>query len=695
MAKTLEQMTLAELDAREQELLGGTALPLADINDLSPAGLILREEELVDSRDIEDEIELPLTPQQSFDKDKAVTSLVNDPLLLETPLDTILFNVQNLDRDEIVVDGKWGKIGFKEALARKDWFEALPFVGSVYKVFKMTDLIHSVQVINDGDKEFLNVVGGFGFAYVTKRKRTKQERGSALKLIEAYVIKLDEEQRRGFSVRGRIGQGMAELPSFMVEFLLTSGVFRAGSEVGKKAAFRVLGRYAERGIGAKAVKVAGVGIGSFARTGVNIPRILAGTAENMTKGISVTDDGAIVFADADNPFKALARSFGDLYIENLSEIAGPSLRKGTLVIGKGIGKKFPVLGKFTKELSEKWITNKSGRTMSSFLKTSATKVGYDGILEEFGEERLGAILRAVTGLGTFGEIIPSLEELLVEAGIFTVVPVGVNISQLKIFRKDAPSAPIIDDIREVAVGTQIGEGVIATPAEVAVETKAQKVTVDTKSKAIEDSAVSSSVEPTSDLDTIRRNVLRATDVLKKWGSIGRKVRQALFDISRRTAANTGNTTQNIRRIIAGLSAKEKAVVSQLADGAISTEGQPRRLTARANLLKKQLDIMQNEAIKVGLRTQKLSGKAFPTVLNAKGKAFVEKGETQGAQSHEVFAWAQNQVKDGNFKTVDSAIAALQNHRRNRLRGSEGYFEGTRKIKFDIDMREWSPDIVLP
>ena len=162
----------------------------------------------------------------------------------------------------------------------------------------------------------------------------------------------------------------------------------------------------------------------------------------MTKGIQVTDDGAIVFADSDvSPFSALARSFTDLYIENITEIAGPSIKKGVLAIGKGIGKKFPVIQKITQALSDKWIANRAGRTLSGFLEASATKVGYDGILEEMGEEQLGRIIRAVTGLEDLETIVPSWEDLLVEAGIFAV-PGGVSLASTKIFRKGAPIKPV-------------------------------------------------------------------------------------------------------------------------------------------------------------------------------------------------------------------------------------------------------------
>ena len=587
---------------------------------------------------------------------------------------------------------------------RRSWAK-LPFVGSLYKLDKIEKLFTAVRIVN-GEQTDIDVplaypvtIAGQYAPFNRKRPVTDLDRKKAIKLIEDWVIELEERQRRGVSIGGRIAEGITELPAFMIEFLLTGPIFKTGSATAKAAATKILGRYAENGVGKLAVKVAGAGFGTSLRTAVNIPRIIEGAAENMSQGLQVTDDGAIIFAEADkSPMTALFRSFGDLYIENLTEVAGPSLKKGVLAVGTGIGKKFPVLNKFTKELSEKWIANRAGRTLSGFLKASATKVGYDGILEEMGEEQLGRILRAVvpgvekfdSPRERFASIIPTWEDMLVEAGIFTV-PGAISLASNKTFRKDKPSAPIETEVREVVPGTELGEGVIASVEEV----KAQKVTVDTKSKAVQASTKNASVETTSDLDAIRRNVSRATDALRHWGTIGEKVRQAFFDISRRTAVNTGNTSENIRKTLKGLNSKEKVIVAQLTDGAISEKSQPARLVARAKALKEQLDIMQNEAIKVGLRTQKLSGRAFPQVLNAKGKEFIQEAETKGAQSHKVFAWAQQKVNEGKFETVDSAIAALQNYRKNRLRGTEGYFEGTRTLELDLDMREWSPDKILP
>ena len=684
----LAELTPEQLDARDKALDNRLG-EIATLGDLSPSGLDLREQEL-DAR--LDELNQPsdvtpetLSPEESFKRDADIIRIAEE--LPSSDPNDIDENIEALRVNAEVVN----KIGFKEVFAKKDFFEALPFVGTLYKTQKIGKIIQAVGRLSnvkdfpkrlfwEDDSQFIDRVLQF------KRDQI---------LVGRWVEQLDEVQTRGLSIGGRIAQGIIELPAFMVEFLLTGPIFKTGSATAKTAATKILGRFADQGIGKLAVKVAGAGFGTLARTAVNVPRILSGAAERMTEGIQITDDGNAVFADAGlNPFSALARSFTDLYIENLSEISGPTLKKGVLAIGTGIGKKFPVLGKFTTALSEKWIANKAGRTLSGFLTASATKVGYDGILEEMGEERLGAILRAVTGLGTFGEIIPTWEDLLVEAGIFSV-PGGVSLASTKIFRADQAVELIERDLGKV---TDVEfEEVLAEPFVLPepIEKQVVKVTADTKVEGIQANAKEASVEPTGTVDAIRRSVLRTEDALGLWGTAGKKVQRDLREISHRTAVNTGNTTQNIRAIEKGLNAKEKVIVSQLTDGAISSEGQPRRLVERARLLKEQLDTMQNEAIAVGLRKGKLTGKAFPQVLNADGKAFIEEAEIKGAKSHRVFAWAQNKVSEGKFDNVDSAIAALQNYRQTRLRGTEGYFEGTRTLELDLDMREWNPDKILP
>lgn len=841
MAKTLEQMTAEELDAREAELtesLGTTAvLPTA------PSGLDIKEQELIESLqfggiEVPRDIPVPLleeTPFSTAQRDEDITKFMQFPELAPTDPSDVDFNLLRFREDLKARFGTAKPIGFVEAMRDTRVLEKIPFVGSFYKMDRIADVFVSARNLTLPPEE--KVLGFMTYyqSLVPSRGtlpwvQAKDRRVHDIKIVEDWLVDLEERQARGISIGGRIAEGVTELPAFMVEFLLTGPIFKTGSIAAKKAATKLLGRFAEKSASKLAIRVAAAGFGTVLRTAVNVPRILAGAAENMTDNIMITDDGAIAFADVDvSPFKALVRSFVDLYIENLTEISGPALKAGGLKIVKGVGKRFPLLPQFTEALAEKWISKGLAkgvtRTTAEFLKASATKVGYHGILEEMGEEQLGRILRAVTGLEDFDTILPSMEDLLVEAGIFAV-PGGVILAQNKIFRTGRPSAPIeqrtdlsalvdlsglskekfaqfiaepfapteekvervklidqgelgvfeeglflaepkeelakivetvrkneggraaeivkemqnagiqtasthIDETGEITVRTMNlsrenknileerddvaiakFEGVTGdfvsfppTPTE-AVEVKViEKTIVDntakTKTEGIVANAKEASVEATGTMDAIRRNVLRAEDVLSFWGTAGKKVQTDLREISARTAKNVGNTSQNIKPLFKGLNAAESTIVTQLTDGAIPSTGQPRRLIERARLLKEQLDIMQNEAIAVGLRKGKLTGKAFPQIPNKKGKAFLEEAETHRS-SHRVFAWAQNQVnthketkgKKG-FKTIAGAIAALQNYRKNRLRGIEGYFERKRKVELDLDMREWDPGKVLP
>lgn len=692
MAKTLEQLSSTELTSREKEIL-------LSINEstpeFGPAGLQLREQELIDSlRDDGVDVpiaETPLPPINEAVRFDKIMSLGNQ--LPESTNNEIIDNAEQLDLDATVFENKSGKIGFVEVFKRKNFFEALPFVGSVYKSANIINLMNSVKILNDGDEDFVETSGAFGTTFGITRKRTEDEKANAVKTIESFLIKLNEEQERGFSIGGRIAQGITELPAFVVEFLLTGPIFKTGSIAAKTAATKLLGRFAEKGVGKLAVKVAGAGFGSLLRTGVNVPRVIEGALSNMTQGITVTDDGAIVFSDTDKPFASLARSFADLYIENLTEISGGAIGKGFSFVGKGIGKKFPILGKVAKEIGEKWVANKAGRTIDQFLKASATKVGFDGILLEIGEERLGDILRTATGLQSVEEMIPTMEDLLVEAGVFAV-PGGIILAQNQIFRKTNIQTPIVTDLGKLT--EEEFAGVIAEPfVPEVVEQKIVDNTTKMQTEGIQANAREASVEKTGTFDAIRRNISRAEDAVGHWGNAGKRVQRDFREISARSAINSGTTTQNVKAILKGLNAQEKVVVAQLTDGAINSSGQPSRLVMRATELKEQLDIMQNEAMSVDLRKGSLTGRAFPQVPNKKGKAFLEEAEVQGAKSHRVFAWAQIKVQDGKFKSIDSAIAALQNYRKERLRGTEGYFEGTRKVELDLDMREWSPGKILP
>ena len=91
----------------------------------------------------------------------------------------------------------------------------------------------------------------------------------------------------------------------------------------------------------------------------------------------------------EKPHVSFAKAIGDVTIENFSEVTGPALSAMTSKL---------VPKAFTAAMTKLW--KKLHPTES--IKKLATSAGYNGFLEELGEERVGALLRATFGVDDFG-----------------------------------------------------------------------------------------------------------------------------------------------------------------------------------------------------------------------------------------------------------------------------------------------------
>jgi len=927
-----EERLLNESIAEEERLLVESIAideqSNADLAELSPAGLEI-EANALEADLFRDSVLSPtdynplVTDQEQFEADEQLMNLAEDKRLQDlTPIDLNRFN-DELTRDPDIIKADKGidRHGFidtfKELKTLDGIVKRAPILGPVYKSGRIMHLIQSVEVLNGerktiGDTKHRHIPG----ASISLRPVTNADKIAAQKFVNKWMEDMIVAQNR--TLGGKFANVALELPAFIIEFMLTGPIFKTGNLAAQKTATKLLGRYAENATGKLAVRVAGLGFGSLGRTTVNMPRILAGTFEGQIEGgLSITEDGALVFADAErSPFSSLARSFTGLYIENLSEVTGKSLKEGAKFIGIGIGKKFPVIPKFTAALAEKWMSNGVGRTLKKFASVSSTRLGFDGIIEEIGEERVRDILALATGLETFEDIAPTWEKMWIEAGILTTFG-GVNLAVNKGFRGDffrneptkenilrptegqplnlserLDSVPLFqsakntalvekemaealdfinerignelgpfdsvfpkviksdDDVPDFAAdiaadkakaegevktfrgGTkgitptveaasdtaQFGSGVYFGPEGVAEEfaserpdgeiqeftintsnffdertmdldtpegrkvadalieagagkefveanfggvgslsfigkvfakkgefgfsgsaeikkavqdagfdgviseyqgaeqyaaytnesftsTQAQEakaeqdmkiVTVSTKSKAINGNFEEATVDkPASPLKrAVVRNIARAEDAVGTWGKTGKKIQKDLREISYRTAVNTGNTVQNIKPWTKGLSKAEKVTVAQLIDGAIARDNQPDRLIIRADAIRKELDVIQEQAQEIGLRQNDLTGRAFPQILNKEGKAEIESWEVDGPKSGAMYARAQQFVQEGKFDTVQEAIIAMEQYRQGIMSGKQGYVEGTRTLDIGNEFRDWNLDKIL-
>lgn len=295
-----------------------------------------------------------------------------------------------------------GPIGYFEQAIRQDKTEMIPFNPEA--------AVKSIKLLNA----------------VNRLKRNRYESDSAqedldINLVNRFLEKSEEERIRGFTIGGRITQGAAALPGFMIEFLLTGGIAAIGKKGIKTAIKPVAKRIAKQRILKFTTRVAGGLAGAAARTAAMPHRVVGSYAERqLNASLELTDKGLqIAEQSREKPFVSAMKAYGDVIIENFSEVTGPEISK---VAGKIVPKKIADgLAKLFKKLHP-----------ARSIRTLFTKVGYHGFLEELGEERVGALLKAVTGVEDFGAdnpdamfdriiaSIPNGEEMLVEAGVLAL-----------------------------------------------------------------------------------------------------------------------------------------------------------------------------------------------------------------------------------------------------------------------------------
>lgn len=253
-----------------------------------------------------------------------------------------------------------GKKGFWESL--KDGVKnAIPFVSGALEVKKSVDLIAIARKQERGEK-------------LTKEETEK---------MYLYLLEQVEAQHRGSSFWGKVGEGLTHMPAFAGEFFLTGGVYSLGKTAATKAVTKLAGEITKEQVKKYIAKnVAEVAVGAAARS-----LVLSNTYANIAKRRLEIDTAKLKDGTGELSLKESKESLGesigkgmlDGYIESVSEQSGAGFN---YVLSKPLAK-LP-LGKFLVP---------SGKTKEFMAKT-----GFNGILEEFAEERFGGFLRGATKL---------------------------------------------------------------------------------------------------------------------------------------------------------------------------------------------------------------------------------------------------------------------------------------------------------
>lgn len=183
--------------------------------------------------------------------------------------------------------------------------------------------------------------------------------------LRQIVKDYELEQARGQTLPAAIVEGVAQLPAYITEFSVGAHALKASPGVTRLA------------------QKVGIALGNAGvLTALQPHRVTSALADQALRG----ETGP----------RAVLNAFGDVYIENISEMTGEAFP----VAGRAILEKLPFGGQVLAAMKK--YANKIGMADDVFWRRISKRAGYNGLLNEWGEERVGTILRGVVGVNDFG-----------------------------------------------------------------------------------------------------------------------------------------------------------------------------------------------------------------------------------------------------------------------------------------------------
>ena len=278
---------------------------------------------------------------------------------------------------------------------------AMEKVGGLgWSVSELADIRKRSNRIKDAQESGKDI---FGPEYADDLERLRD-----LWIVEAY------KQTRGKTLGAKVANTLADIPWFLVEMwagggassAVRSGTEKALSGLGKGFLAQVAREGTARLLGG-AARTLVTGAPRFAQGYLERtnPRAVFEGAYDARIEEARNEDGTLV-----SPVTAALKSLGDVAIEYITEESGDLFGK---LGGGAVRKVMAKSPKFAKVIGvmkrgwEKIPGNKLKKGLEGFYEKLET-VGYHGIIEEIGEERLGDAMRAALGVSDEG-VLESLD----------------------------------------------------------------------------------------------------------------------------------------------------------------------------------------------------------------------------------------------------------------------------------------------
>lgn len=294
-----------------------------------------------------------------------------------------------------------GKIGVGETWERMNKWGLIPYLGDVVEIGEDVAIFSLVKKADAG-------------MTLTPEEDAK---------LQEFAWDMIEIDVRGQTMGGKFIEGAYKMPAFAIEFMTGGKILKTFGKntIGKalkKSIAKGSRRYIKGRIGKGMLKMSLEGTGRAILSPIAWRKRFV--ERKLNDSITVTDKGEVFFKEGQEaPASTLIRSFGDVWVEQASETAGSYLFKP---LGRNVRNALP---KGLKKSFDKFVRAEKG--MSS--RKAMSKWGFDGMIEEIGEERLGDFLRVTLdldpeegySLDQYGSaMFPNWEDLLVEAGVIGV-----------------------------------------------------------------------------------------------------------------------------------------------------------------------------------------------------------------------------------------------------------------------------------
>ena len=363
--------------------------------------------------------DIPSLPEfaQNAYKDYAKTPEWLDTLQVATP-------------DEIEEWRKMGKMGIAETWAKKRKWEIIPFVGTTAETSLLVNNANTLRKIKNGeevsekDKELLvdylrdlkevearggHTLAGSAMDVIMSSIPYLGEFGAALALSPEGVglgvaakqlADIGAKRAARKALKKAITNNLMSGAKKKISLSAAKNIYKDALKTSTKNTFKnVTENMTKKEIASTILKSTPKMLKSSFRAGAVItPQnfVRSVTDRQLSTGVYVTDEGDAVFRDSENIALSIMKAIGEKTFEALTETAGSAFAPTIKYFAKPIRNKLPKgFIKAFDELVEKTYDMPSAKALKKF--------GYDGVIEEMGEEFLNRLLCQTFGINGLEE----------------------------------------------------------------------------------------------------------------------------------------------------------------------------------------------------------------------------------------------------------------------------------------------------